>query len=299
MRADARRVAVALAVTGGLLAFVGIGVWLLRPSDAPDVERRGPSGPTQAADAATLVPATSIEDATGSPDDIAAPAPALPTPERAPERVLALTEYGHDVELEAASKAVLTVTVFEGDSRYRLVNHPVRVEPFVFRPGRAALPEMRTDADGRIRIEVPAGEVLRVLVLEEYRNVTKLEERLPALAPGTEGALDVTVPLPPLDSMWVRVVDDATDEPAADARVWIERLLRIDGEPLSEVFVEARTDRDGRALLSWPRAPALGARAEKLGVGEARFVPVDGRGTETEPFVVRLGELPVRGADGR
>lgn len=282
------------------LGVLLLGFWYLgRGQDYP-VPEIGPDGvPTAVEEVEPQVrPATLVGEEDEPPTDVSEVAPSAVEGRALSPRVT-LVERSRDPAAAERGVALLEVVVTEGEAGTPLVNHPVRVEAMVFRPGRPVAPETRTDATGTVQLEVPADEGLRVLVLEEFRNVTMLEERTPGIAAGTVGKLTVRVPLPPIASMWVEVVADADGAPVADARVWIEKLLRIDGEPVLETYVETWTDRRGRARLDWPAVPAVGARAEKEGVGEARFVPVDQRGTETEPFEVRLGELPVRGDGSR
>lgn len=289
---------VVLAVAAGVYWFV-----LQDPSDRVEGEPSPTSpaeGSSEANKVANLTPATGPADKS-SENSIASAGTADVTSD-APFKHFAtgvrLQELRVDAGLATSNLAQLEITVREGVSGTLLANHPLRIEPIVFRPGRDVAVEVRTDLDGRATLTVEAGERLRVLVFEEFRNVPMIESKSAALPAGTVGRLEITVPLPPIIEMWVRVVDDKTDVTVAGARVWLERLIRIGDDSILEVLIEERTDRRGLARLVWPDQPPVGGRAELEGVGETRFVPVHNRGTESEPFELRLGPKIERGNYG-
>lgn len=205
---------------------------------------------------------------------------------------------GTDEDLAAEKKARLEITVYEGQRGVPLVNVPLRIDPTVFRLGRELPDAVRTDRDGKVTLDVFADEGLRILVLEEFRNVPLLERRTGVIPAGRVAKMEIVIPLPPMVEMWVRVVSDATGEPVEDVRVWLERKIHVGEETLLEPIVEERTDGGGIARLYWPDAPPLGGRAEHDAHGVARFVPVKDRGTEEAPFELRLAPAVPRGNFG-
>ena len=142
----------------------------------------------------------------------------------------------------------------------------------------------RTDAEGRVRVRLPAGLVYAVHTARDSR-FEKVWKETPALAASSETELTLLMRTEPDLLFFGRVVDKATGAAIAGARI-------AEHYQQAAAVLELTDAHGGFAVLarSWnPRS--LWVLAE--GYGPAAFVPTTGNATADDAFVLRLTRAAV------
>lgn len=239
------RAALPLTVLLGLATFLVAGLVFLGGT----AERDEPPPPGRASPRQPAEPApepASVELAPAASEELATtPGPLESAPERASE-------------IPASPETALLFRVLDGRTGEPLSTFEVRLGQRFLRPLLDDEGRIRHDfPDGRVRctglIEAQSGEEVELALTA--RGFQEL--RVPALyvPPGRE--LDLgALRLERAPRLAVRVLDDRTGEPVAGARVVLlarGSVLEPDSRPVSSAALDpfrARTDRDGRALLT-------------------------------------------------
>ena len=294
-------------------ALVGLGLFVAGSGSDGGAESVavGPSGPS-GAPAASDPGAESGTAGREAAAEGGRSAAAAATPERVGGATQAAAELTDSVEL-GPDEALLEVELRAIEGRTTLPEVTLLLLPeddldLGLEPAGGSLARLGqtpyTDAGGRAQFVVPAGRTFVLRASARSGVSGPAETKVPGLAPGERSRVVLRVPTELDRAFYGRVVDAASQEPIADARVLVRhqgaRRLRGRVEDTSETRETLRTAERGTFDVRVPSWESLYVRVESPGYAPA-IVPIDdaagGADTARTIALQRAAALSVRVVD--